>query len=172
MSRAEELMTDMSTAADELIAESAPLPLPPDLLPVEPLPLAALPDALRPWVADVSERMHCPPDFVGVPMLVGAAALVARRVGIRPQERTEWQESPNLWALVVGRPGMMKSPAMSAALAPLERLEARGAEQFNADSRDHADAIRLHKMRTDAADRWRCRSSLTCRASGLASGTR
>lgn len=153
MSRAEELMTDMSTAADELIAESAPLPLPPDLLPVEPLPLAALPDALRPWVADVSERMQCPADFVGVPMLVGAAALVARRVGIRPQERTEWQESPNLWALVVGRPGMMKSPAMSAALAPLERLEARGAEQFNTDAKGHADAIRLHKMRTDAADK-------------------
>ena len=90
MSRAEELMTDMSTAADELIAESAPLPLPPDLLPVEPLPLAALPDALRPWVADVSERMQCPADFVGVPMLVGAAALVARRVGI-PESRERVQ---------------------------------------------------------------------------------
>ena len=46
-----------------------PQPLPAELLPVEPFPLAALPDAFRPWVGDASERMHCPPDFVAVPML-------------------------------------------------------------------------------------------------------
>ena len=146
-------MNAMSAAADDLIAESAPLPLPLDLLPVEALPLPALPDALRPWVIDVSERMQCPPDFVAVPMLVAAAALVARRLVVCPQGLTEWRESPNLWALVVGRPGMMKSPAMSAALAPIERLEVRSAEQFNADAKAHADALRLHKMRTDAADK-------------------
>ena len=42
----------------------APQPLPPELLPVEPFPMAALPDAFGPWVRDVAERMHCPPDFV------------------------------------------------------------------------------------------------------------
>ena len=43
-------MAAMSAAADDLISESAPLPLPLDLLPVEALPLPALPDALRPRV--------------------------------------------------------------------------------------------------------------------------
>ena len=38
----------------------APQPLPPELLPVEPFPMVALPDAFGPWVCDVSERMHCP----------------------------------------------------------------------------------------------------------------
>ena len=110
----------------------APQPLPPELLPVEPFPLAALPDAFSPWVRDVSERMHCPPDFVAVPLLVDAASLVARNVGIRPQQRTDWIERGNLWALIVGRPGIMKSPAMSQALAQMDRLEARAAEAFNA----------------------------------------
>ena len=49
-----------------------PQPLPPELLPVEPFPMAALPDAFGPWVRDVAERMHCPPDFVAVPLLVAA----------------------------------------------------------------------------------------------------
>ena len=113
-------------AAGTAVVE-APQPLPPELLPVEAFPMAALPEAFAPWVRDVAERMHCPPDFVAVPMLVAGASLVARHVGIRPQRRTDWIERGNLWALIVGRPGIMKSPAMSQALAPMERLEARAA---------------------------------------------
>ena len=116
-------------AASEAAKQAqAPTPLPSELEPVLALPMAAMPDALRPWISDVSERMQCPPDFVAMPMLVGAASLVARHIAVRPQARTDWTERANLWVLNVGRPGMMKSPAMSAALAPLDRLEAKAAE--------------------------------------------
>ena len=91
----------------------APMPLPPELLPVEPFPMSALPEAFAPWVGDVAERMQCPPDFVAVPLVVAAASLVARHVGIRPQQRTDWLERGNLWALIVGRPGIMKSDRKS-----------------------------------------------------------
>jgi len=40
-------------------------------------------------------------------------------VGIRPQALTDWTEVANMWALIVGRPGLMKSPAMKEALAPI-----------------------------------------------------
>lgn len=122
-------------ATSQAGATRAPQALPAELLPVEPFPLAALPDAFRPWVQDVAERMQCPPDFVAVPLIVAAASLVARHVGIRPQARTDWTERGNLWALIVGRPGVMKSPAMSQALAPIDRLEARAADEFNADAK-------------------------------------
>ena len=75
-----------------------PQPLPPQVLPVEPFPMAALPDAFGPWVRDVSERMHCPPDFVAVSLLVAGASLVARHLRIAPQRQTDWFESGNLWA--------------------------------------------------------------------------
>jgi len=148
----------MSAAVQDLVrlrAAGAPLieaprPLPPELLPVDPFPLAALPDAFGPWVRDVAERMHCPPDFVAVPMLVAAASLVARHVGIRPQQRTDWFERGNLWALIVGRPGWMKSPAMSQALMPVERLEARAAEAFNAQAARHQAEMMAAKLRTEA----------------------
>lgn len=128
----------------------APQPLPPELLPVEAFPMAALPEAFAPWVRDVAERMHCPPDFVAVPLLVAAASLVARHVGIRPQRRTDWIERGNLWALIVGRPGIMKSPAMSQALAPMDRLEARAAETFNAQAAQHQAEAMATKLRTEA----------------------
>ena len=108
-----------------------PEPLPPELEPVQAFPVEALPDRFRPWVEDVVEKMQCPADFVAVPMLVAAASLVARRVRIRPQARTDWSETGNLWGLIVGRPGAMKSPAMSRAMAPVNRLEARAATDFN-----------------------------------------
>lgn len=129
----------------------AALPLPPELLPVEAFPMAALPDAFGPWVRDVAERMHCPPDFVAVPLLVAAASLIARRVGIRPQRHTDWIERGNLWALIVGRPGIMKSPAMSQALAPMTRLEARAAEEFNAQAAQHQADAMAAKLRAEAS---------------------
>lgn len=123
-------------------SDAKPTPLPPELPAVAPFPLLALPDAFRPWVADVSEHMQCPPDFVAVPLLVAAASLVARHVCIRPQARTNWREHANLWAMIVGRPGIMKSPALAQALAPIQRLEARGAAVFNELASQHqADAL-------------------------------
>ena len=72
-----------------------------ELLPVPPLDPAMLPDALRPWCADVSTRMQCPPDFVAVAAMVVLAAVVGRQVGIRPKQRDNWQVIPNLWGLLI-----------------------------------------------------------------------
>lgn len=106
-----------------------PKSLPPELLPVSAFQPDLLPEKLRPWIEDIAERMQCDPSFVAVPAMVAAGAVIGRRVAVRPQARTDWTEVPNLWGLIVGRPGVMKSPAMSAALAPLARLAARAREQ-------------------------------------------
>lgn len=127
-----------------------PLELPPELLPVAAFPMDALAVTFGPWVRDVAERMHCPPDFVAVPMLVAAASLVARHVGVRPQYRTDWTERGNLWALIVGRPGYMKSPAMAQALAPIERLERRAADEFTAQALQHQADAMATKLRAEA----------------------
>ena len=130
-----------------------PTPLSPDLLPVEPFPLSALPDALRPWVADIAERMQCPPDYVAVPALVGASMLVARRVSIMAQARTDWRERANLWALIVGRPGVMKSPAMQQALHPLERMEARSAAVHASEMASFKVEVLAHELRAAAGEK-------------------
>lgn len=142
-----------AAALGENWAPAAPQQLPDELLPVLPFPIKALPNAFRPWVSDVSERMQCPPDFVAVPMLVGAAMLVARKVKIRCQARTDWEERGNLWALIVGRPGAMKSPAMTQALAPLERMEARAAATHAKDTEAFKVDLLAHQLRAAACEK-------------------
>lgn len=136
---------------EALAAADRPRPLPVELLPVEPFPLLALPDALRPWVSDVCDRMQCPPDFVAVPLIVAASSLAARHVAIRLRRLDDWQEPGNLWALIVGRPGVMKSPAMRAALRPLEAFEATAAEAHNELLAQHRAEAIIAKLRAEAA---------------------
>mgnify|MGYP001260840835 CR=1 FL=1 len=126
-------------------------PLPDELPPVEPFPVEALPDAFRPYVGDVTERMQCPPDFVAVPLLVATAAMAARAVSLRMKRRDDWTEPGNLWGLIVGRPGVMKSPAMDAALRPLRRLEAAAAAAHRDAMREHERDRTVAKLRADAA---------------------
>lgn len=107
-----------------------PLPLPAELLPVKPFDYALLPESLRPWVKDICDLIQCPSDFVAVGVMTSLAAIIGRKIGIRPQAQTDWTVICNLWALVVGRPGVLKSPALEAALAPLNRLVIEANKKF------------------------------------------
>jgi putative DNA primase/helicase len=137
---------------------SAPIPLPEGLRSVPAFPDELLPERLRPWIADIAERVQCAPEFVAVPAMVALGSLIGRRVGIRPQARTDWTETPNLWGCIVGRPGVLKSPAMNAALVPLERLAARArAEHAERAAQDAAEAeareLRAALAKADAKKR-------------------
>jgi putative DNA primase/helicase len=100
-----------------------PAPLPQSLPVVEAFEPTMLPEALRPWIEDISERMQCPPDYPAVGAMEGLATVVGRRVGIRPKRRDDWLVVPNLWGGVAGSPGVLKTPALQEALRPLSRLE-------------------------------------------------
>jgi putative DNA primase/helicase len=97
---------------------------------VPPFEDALLPEALRSWVADVGARVQCPPDFVAVGVMVSAAAVIGRKVAIRPKRQDDWAVVPNLWGLAVGPPGLMKSPALAEALRPLSRLVSDAHAQY------------------------------------------
>jgi hypothetical protein len=128
-----------------------PAPLPSGLAPVKAFDLDFLPASVAPWVADISERMQCPPDFVAIPAIVALGSVLGRKIGVRPQRRTDWIEVPNLWGCIVGRPGAMKSPAMGEALKPLNRLDSKAREGHLEALKEHAGKIELHKLRLDEA---------------------
>lgn len=115
--------------AGEEWAEPSPLP---DALPVvAPFDPELLPEALRGWVADIAHRMQCPPDFPAVGAVVAISSLIGARAVVAPKARDDWRVVPNLWGLIVGRPGVMKSPALGEVLKPLNRLEAIEREQWS-----------------------------------------
>ena len=112
-----------------------PEPIKNDLCSVDPLPLEIIPEPFRGWVEDISYRMQCPPDFVAVAVMVLTGSLIGTRCGIKPKAKDNWIVIPNLWGGVVGRPSMLKSPALAEALKPMGKLEAQAKEEFDSKVR-------------------------------------
>lgn len=97
---------------------------------------ALLPDALREWVACEAERMPCPPDFIATAVLVSLGAVIGARCAIKPKSLDNWIITPNLWGGIVASPSAKKSPAISAALKPLDRLIELAKREFAAEGRE------------------------------------
>ncbi len=133
---AEELARLQRKAAARVLADGGelpwtePRPLPPVAPPVPTLPGDLLPAPLRPWLADVADRVSIPLEFVAAPAIVALGSVVGRTVAIRPMARDDWQNPANLWGGIVGPPGTMKTPAISEALRPLRRLAAEARTRF------------------------------------------
>ncbi len=114
-------------------------PLPPLRRAVPSMPSTLVPAIFRPWLEDEAERLGVCLEFLAVPAVIAAGSLIGRAVTIRPKARDRWTIVPNLWGALVGRPSSMKSPAASAALAPLRRLTFEAFEDYRA-ARDVARA--------------------------------
>jgi putative DNA primase/helicase len=113
-----------------------PQPLPDDLPDVMPFDFDLLPTTLRPWIEDISERLQCPPDFPAVAAMVALAGVVGRKLGIRPKRHDDWLVVPNLWGMVVGRPSLMKTPAIQEPLKMVKRLELAALEIFQREQQE------------------------------------
>ncbi len=125
-----------------------PLPLP-ELPSVAAFDLDLMPDSLRDYVEDIAETMQAPPDFVAVASMVGLGSVLGRKIGIRPQEETNWTEVPNLWGVVIGRPGVMKSPSIRSALGPLDQLIAKALTEYETDGAEHKIKAAVAKIKIE-----------------------
>jgi putative DNA primase/helicase len=128
-----------------------PQPVDDAILPVPAFdPTEMLPEPFAAWVVDVADRAQCPPDFVAIPLLCALAAVVGRKVAVRPKHHDDWTVVPNLWGLIVGEPGVMKTPAMQEALKVLKRLEAEAREDFAARVAAHETQMELYEAQLKA----------------------
>ena len=122
----------IGSAMEPVEAWPQPTPLPDGLPPVQAFDAELLPEALRCWVTDIAERMQCPPDFTAVGAMVALSSVIGARAVARPKAKDDWTVVPNLWGAIIGRPGVMKSPALSEVLKPLHRLEKNERELWQA----------------------------------------
>jgi hypothetical protein len=136
-------------AADEL---PMPQPLPSSLRPVMTFDDTWMPESLRPWLADLAERMQCPPDFPAAAVMTALSSVIGRRVAIQPKEHdTGWVEHCNLWGLVVGDPGSLKSPTFHAVLRPLRRMEAESVRRHQEVEQGRKAEVMKTKLMREAA---------------------
>ena len=141
------------TPASHGSAWGTPEALPDPLPPVPAFDADLMPAALRSWVMDIAHRMQCPPDFTAVGAIAAISSLIGARAVVRPKEHDDWQVTPNLWALVVGRPGVMKSPALGEVMRPLNRLEAVERELFQAEHEAWRIDCKVSKIQDDANEK-------------------
>jgi putative DNA primase/helicase len=127
-----------------------PKPLPAGLPAVDPFTYDLLPARLRPTVQDISERMQCPPEMVAVAMLASGGILLGRKIAIRPKRYDDWCEIPNLWALLVGPPSLLKSPAMRAALKTIYRLQADARREYAQAVKDYEAKVLMGNAQAKA----------------------
>ena len=89
-----------------------------------------IPEPFRAWLCDIAERMQCPLEYPVIGAMVSFSSLVGNRLGIHPKRRDDWLVIPNLWGAIVGRPGVLKSPALDEAMRPLKRLAVNASEEY------------------------------------------
>ena len=123
------------------IERAGPQPLPNHLPPVPEFEPELLPSVLSVSAQEISKSKQAPIDFVAVGFMAALSSLVARQIAIRPMAADGWTVVPNLWGLIVGRPSAKKTPALSAALKPLHRLEDAAAELHESRCCDRTDAV-------------------------------
>ena len=143
-----------------------PTPLPEELPPVMPFDPALLPEALRGWIMDISHRMQCPPDFSAVAAVTALSSLIGARAVVKPKARDDWVVVPNLWALAIGRPGVMKSPAISEVLKPLHRLQAHERKGWEAARQEWEIDAKVAELAS--ADREKCAKKVVGKDKGAA----
>ncbi|HLY29668.1 MAG TPA: DUF3987 domain-containing protein, partial [Ktedonobacterales bacterium] len=105
---------------------------------VAPFPLVVFPTALRNLVASGAAAIHCPPDFLAVPLLVALGVAIGTTHAI--EVKRGWREYARLWAAIVAKPGDKKSPALDLVMAPLHERQRRLASEYRAAlaARDNA----------------------------------
>lgn len=107
-------------------------PLPPMTPPAPELPPELIPEPLRGWITGEADDLCTPLVGVAAPALVALSAIMGRGATVSPEPGNPWRVIPNLWGCTVAPPGLLKSPALAAATAPLEPLIKRERERFDA----------------------------------------
>jgi putative DNA primase/helicase len=126
-----------------------PHPLPDSLLPVDDFDPGLVPDQVRPWVVDVCARMQCPRDYVAVSLMAALGSMIGRKVAIRPQAHDDWTVIANQWALLIGRPGVLKSPAMEETLRPMRKLSFVAEGKFEKEMAAYEVMASITKLRRE-----------------------
>jgi hypothetical protein len=126
-----------------------PQKLPNELPSVPAMVPALIPESFRPWLCDIAERMQCPLDFPVIGAITTAGSLIGRQLAIRPKKQDDWTVIPNLWGGVVGRPGIMKTPALDEAKKPLQRLEMDTVEEHKKQKQVHEVKLMVLKAKKE-----------------------
>ncbi len=121
-------------------------PIEESILSVKSCPVHTFPKEVEEWLDSLSQQMQVPVDDLAAPFLIYAGSVIGRMRGMRVRRGTDWIEFPNLWGMIIGRPSLMKSPAMKAARKPLTFLISVAKKLYEEACAQHAGQLETWKI--------------------------
>lgn len=135
-----------------VLFDGEPEPIEEVLSEVLPCPAYTLPNKITIWMQGIADQMQIPIDFLAVPFIVYTGSLIGRKRALELRPNSGWIEFPNLWGMLIGRPSVMKSPAMEATIKPLTSLASNALKKFDFESKAYKvelDAWKIRKKGTE-----------------------
>ena len=112
--------------------------------PYVPFPADALPDAIREYVSDSSQAIGCDPALVAAPVLAVLSVCVGNSHVI--ELKPDWHEPGVLWTVIVTPSGAHKSPALDAALQPLNDWQEREFHEYEKRQAQHEHELQRYEI--------------------------
>lgn len=116
-------------------------------------PCEAIPGPVADYIEQAATTMRCPPDFIGVAVLVTLATAIGNSREV--QMGADWKEGPRLFAAIVAPPGSKKSPAMSIATGPIKEAHKELHRQYKLQREDYDREREAYDLEFE---RWKARS--------------
>jgi len=157
----EKTIYESSMLADDYFARVSPCPVTFNTEP-EPIeevlsevlscPAHTLPSKITIWMQGIADQMQIAIDFLAVPTIVYVGSLIGRKRALELRPNSGWIEFPNLWGILIGRPSVMKSPAMEATIKALTILAKNALKKFESELKIHNVKLAQWKIRKKGAE--------------------
>ena len=107
----------------------------------EQFPLDVFPGEIAKFVSQAAAALPCPPDYVGLPLLV----VIGSHIGPhRPlKAKNSWQQYPSIYGAIVGETGSLKTPALDLVLEPARKRDKELQKQYQRELKEHEKQVRL-----------------------------
>jgi hypothetical protein len=109
-------------------------------------PVEVFPPDLARFAESTAKALPCPVDTIGCSMLAVLGLCIGRKRGINI--KGTWTEYPQLWVANIGRSGKRKSPALTAAMAPLHKHQEALAASYREEKKEYSSLPREQQAKT------------------------
>lgn len=113
-------------------------------------PTEVFPDPLRKMIEEAADALHCPKDFLGVPLIVNLGTAIGTTCEL--QVKKGWKEGPRFYAAIVADPGSKKSPALATISTPLTNKQEEYHNDFEKREQEYKEEYSTYE---GELDRWK-----------------
>ena len=107
------------------------------------IPLGVFPAKLQDMVLTLARQENYSIEYTMASLIAAASTAIGNAIGIRI--RSGWISSPILYMILVGRPGMGKTPPLDFAFRPIRKHDAKIIKRFKADMESYNAIIEAQK---------------------------